>query len=152
MTQTLVQDVTLRDGMHSVRHQFTLDDRSGAIVAALDAAGVDAIEVSHGDGLGGSSFQYGPGSTPTGSGSRRRPSTVTRARARDAAAARDRNDARADGRRDLGVRSVRVATHCTEADIAAQHIEAARELGMDAVGFLMMSHMSRRRAGARRRS
>lgn len=136
-----VQDVTLRDGMHAIRHRIELA-QVARIVAALDAAGVDGIEVAHGDGLAGGSLNYGPGSHSDWEWI-------------ETAAAQIR-DARlttlvlpgigtiGDLRRayDLGVRSVRVATHCTEADVSAQHISTARELGMDVSGFLMMSHLA----------
>jgi 4-hydroxy 2-oxovalerate aldolase len=136
-----IQDVTLRDGMHAIRHRIT-PDTVGRIVSALDAAGVDGIEVAHGDGLSGGSLTYGPGSHTDADWI--------------AAAAENIHHARlttlllpgvgtiADLKRAfaLGVRSVRIATHCTEADIAAQHIATARELGMDVAGFLMMSHLA----------
>lgn len=140
MTRVYVQDVTLRDGMHAIRHQLA-PAKAGEIVGALDRAGVAAIEISHGDGLAGSSLNYGPGSNTdwewieaavANAGSAiittlLLPGVGTVTELRRAA--------------ELGVRSVRVATHCTEADVAAQHIAQARELGMDVSGFLMMSHM-----------
>ncbi len=136
-----VQDVTLRDGMHAVRHRIGVDEVR-QIVAALDAAGVDAIEVAHGDGLSGSSVNYGPGSHTDGEWIEAAADVVQNARLTTlllpgVGTIHDLTRAYA-----LGVRSVRVATHCTEADISAQHIAAAREIGMDVSGFLMLSHMA----------
>ncbi len=139
MTRIRITDTTLRDGSHAVRHRYTADQVRG-VVAALDAAHVPVIEVTHGDGLAGSSFNYGFSGTPE----------------LDliAAAAETAHEARiavlllpglgtvADLRRaqTSGARVARVATHCTEADVSIQHFRAARELGMETVGFLMLSH------------
>jgi 4-hydroxy-2-oxovalerate aldolase len=141
MKSIRIIDATLRDGMHAVSHRFT-PDQMAAVAAVLDAAGVGTLEVGHGDGLGGSSYQYG------------------------FAAASDREYLTAAGKAmkkagldvllipgigtiehlkeaiECGVRTVRVATHVTEADVGEQHIRFAKNNGLEAVGFLMMAHMS----------
>lgn len=132
-------DSSLRDGSHAKGHQFTID-HVRSIVAALDAAGMPVIEVTHGDGLGGSSFNYG--------------FSLTDERELMAAAVATANRSKIaclmvpgigtlddiNAVHDLGVSIVRIATHCTEADVSIQHFGLARELGLETVGFLMMAH------------
>lgn len=132
-------DTSLRDGSHAKGHQFT-EQHVRDIVAALDAAGMPVIEVTHGDGLGGSSFNYGRSLTDERILMKTAVETAERAKiaALMVPGIGTMDDMRAC--RDLGVSIVRVATHCTEADISIQHFGLARELGFETVGFLMMAH------------
>ena len=133
-------DSTLRDGSHALRHQFT-PDQAAAIAGALDAAGVPVIEISHGDGLGGSSFNYGFSKVDERDLLRAAVGAVKRAKLAvllipGIGLARDLEDVH-----EIGVSVARIATHCTEADISIQHLRRAKDLGMETVGFLMMAHM-----------
>ncbi len=140
-TPIFVQDVTLRDGMHAVRHRISPEDVR-RIVVALEDAGVDAIEVAHGDGLAGGSLNYGPGSHTDWEWIEAAASVLKRARLTTLLLPGVGTVHELKRAHDLGVRSVRVATPCTRAGVSAQHIAAARELGMDVSGFLMLSHMA----------
>jgi 4-hydroxy 2-oxovalerate aldolase len=133
-------DTTLRDGSHAMRHQFT-GEQVRAVVKSLDDAGVPVIEVTHGDGLAGSSIQYGFSLTNEMDLIEEARSTATRAKIAalllpGIGTRKELKDAV-----ERGIQVVRIATQCTEADISQQHFGMAKELGLEAVGFLMMSHM-----------
>ncbi|RFD24686.1 4-hydroxy-2-oxovalerate aldolase [Mycobacterium uberis] len=139
MWDVRITDTSLRDGSHHKLHQFTKGEVR-AIVAALDTAGVPVIEVTHGDGLGGSSFNYGFSKTPE-----QELIKLAAQTAKDAKIAflmlpgvgtkEDIKEAQ-----DNGGSICRIATHCTEADVSIQHFGLARKLGLETVGFLMMAH------------
>ncbi|CAM3443765.1 4-hydroxy-2-oxovalerate aldolase [Arcobacter aquimarinus] len=135
-----IHDMSLRDGMHSIRHQFSLEEMT-RMSTAMDSAGVPYIEVTHGDGLGGSSLNYGFGKhtdeewldavVPYMKNAK-----ISALMLPGIGIVKDLESAVKHG-----ISMVRVATHCTEADCSAQHIKAAVSMGIDTVGFLMMAHM-----------
>jgi 4-hydroxy-2-oxovalerate/4-hydroxy-2-oxohexanoate aldolase len=136
-----VHDMTLRDGMHPKRHQMTLEQMT-QIASGLDRAGVPYIEVTHGDGLGGSSVNYG---FPAHTDEQYLGAVIPLMKQAKVSALLIPGIGTVDHlmmAKDLGVHTIRVATHCTEADVSEQHIIKARSLDMDTVGFLMMAHMS----------
>lgn len=137
--KVIINDVTLRDGMHAIRHQYS-KEQIAELTRAIDDSGADIIEATHGDGLGGSSIQYGF--------SKETEEDIIKTAVSNAENAKIgvlllpgigviEHLERAHG---WGAQVARVATHCTEADVSEQHIRKAVELGMDTVGFLMMSH------------
>lgn len=136
-----LHDMTLRDGMHPKRHQMTLEQMT-SIACGLDAAGIPLIEVTHGDGLGGSSVNYG---FPAHSDEAYLGAVIPLMKQAKVSALLIPGIGTVDHlmmARELGVHTIRVATHCTEADVSEQHIGLARKLDMDTVGFLMLSHMA----------
>ena len=137
----LVHDMTLRDGMHPKRHQMTLEQMR-SIAKGLDEAGIPLIEVTHGDGLGGSSVNYG---FPAHTDEEYLGTVIPLMKRAKVSALLIPGIGTVDHLKmaqELGVHTIRVATHCTEADVAEQHISLARKLDMDTVGFLMMAHMN----------
>jgi 4-hydroxy-2-oxovalerate/4-hydroxy-2-oxohexanoate aldolase len=136
-----VHDMTLRDGMHPKRHQITLDEMRH-IAAGLDEAGVPLIEVTHCDGLGGASVNYGFPAHTDEEYLRAVVPLMKRAKVSALLLPGIGTVEHLRMAKDLGVSTLRVATHCTEADVAEQHLGAARKLGLDTVGFLMMAHMA----------
>jgi len=142
-----VQDTTLRDGMHAIKHAYT-PDQVRTIAKALDEAGVSGIEVTHGDGLAGTSFNYGFGTNTDLEWIEAAADVVKNAKLAvlllpGIGTVEDLQNAQA-----AGATSVRVATHCTEADVSKQHIEWAREHGMDVACLLMLAHMTEPKAFA----
>ena len=136
-----LHDMTLRDGMHPKRHLMTLEQMK-AVAQGLDAAGVPLIEVTHGDGLGGASVNYG---FPAHSDEDYLSAVIPLMKQARVSALLLPGIGTVDHLRmahDLGVHTIRVATHCTEADVSEQHITLGRKMGMDTVGFLMMAHMN----------
>lgn len=136
-----MHDMCLRDGMHSMRHQITIDQMID-IATGLDDAGVPFLQVTHGDGLGGSSLNYGRGLHTdkeyiTAVASRMKNAKVSVLHVPGIGTLDELRMAA-----DCGAKCVHVASHCTEADVTEQHIGLGRTLGMDTVGFLMMAHMT----------
>src|SRR5574340_716465 len=136
-----VHDMSLRDGMHPKRHQMSLEQMK-SIAVGLDEAGVPPIEVTHGDGLGGSSVNYG---LPAHSDEEYLSTVIPLMKQAKVSALLLPGIGTVDHLKmahELGVHTIRVATHCTEADVSEQHIGQARKMDMDTVGFLMMAHMN----------
>ena len=136
-----IVDTTLRDGMHSVAHQFTPDQMAG-IAAAMDVAGIDTIEVSHGDGLGGSCIQYGRGAATDEAYLQAVAPVLKRSKLAVLLLPGVGTKEDLDMAARVGAKVARIATHVTEADIAEQHIGVVKKHGMEAMGFLMMAHLA----------
>ncbi len=136
-----LHDMTLRDGMHPKRHLMTIEQMK-SIAQGLDNAGVPLIEVTHGDGLGGSSVNYG---FPAHTDEEYLGAVIPLMKQAKVSALLLPGIGTVDHLKmahSLGVHTIRVATHCTEGDVAEQHITMARKMAMDTVGFLMMAHMN----------
>ncbi len=141
MDRIFLTDTTLRDGSHTVSHQFTTDDVK-AVVSALDNAGIDMIELGHGDGLTGSTINYGFGKCDDYSLIKAAASVIKNAKLTVLLLPGIGTVESLEKAKECGATAVRVATHVTEADIAEQHIGAAKDMGLFTVGFLMMAHMA----------
>lgn len=138
--KVILHDMSLRDGMHAKRHQISLDEMVN-IATGLDEAGMPLIEVTHGDGLGGASLNYG---FPAHSDEEYLGAVIPKMKQAKVSALLLPGIGTVDHllmAKELGVSCIRVATHCTEADVSQQHITKSAELGLDTVGFLMMAHM-----------
>lgn len=135
-----IMDTTLRDGSHAVRHQFTKENVR-QIVQALDEAGVPVIEVTHGDGLGGSTIQYGVSLVDEMELIEEAVKTSKRAKIAALLLPGVGTKKELMQAKDIGIEMVRIATQCSEADVSQQHFGLAKELGLETVGFLMMAHM-----------
>ncbi|HCF1525236.1 4-hydroxy-2-oxovalerate aldolase [Pseudomonas aeruginosa] len=136
-----LHDMSLRDGMHAKRHQISLDEMV-SIATAMDEAGMPLIEITHGDGLGGASVNYG---FPAHTDEEYLGAVIPKMKHAKISVLLLPGIGTVDHlkmAKELGVSTIRVATHCTEADVSQQHITLAREMEMDTVGFLMMSHMA----------
>ncbi|TDU32587.1 4-hydroxy-2-oxovalerate aldolase [Panacagrimonas perspica] len=134
-------DMSLRDGMHPKRHQISIEQMK-TIAAGLDQAGVPLIEVTHGDGLGGASVNYGFAAASDEEYLRAVIPTLKQAKVSALLLPGIGTVEHLKMAADCGIHTIRVATHCTEADVSEQHIVAGRKLGLDTVGFLMMAHMA----------
>ena len=136
-----VHDMCLRDGMHAKRHQITVNEMV-KISKAMDEAGIPMIEVTHGDGLGGASITYG---FPTAKDEEYLTAVCKEMKNAKISALLLPGIGTVDHIRmavDCGISTIRIATHCTEADISQQHLAMARSIdNLDTVGFLMMAHM-----------
>lgn len=140
LRQVTLHDMSLRDGMHAKQHQISVAQMV-AVAKGLDEANVPLIEVTHGDGLGGASLNYG---FPAHTDEAYLSAVIPELKQAKVSALLLPGIGTVDHlhmAKDLGVNTIRVATHCTEADVSVQHIRASRALGLDTVGFLMMAHM-----------
>ena len=140
MAGIIITDTTLRDGMHAVSHQFT-PEQMAAVARGLDEAGVPIIEASHGDGLGGSSLQYGFAAASDEEYLKAVSAVLKRAKLAVLLLPGIGTKVDLEMAAGFGAKVARIATHCTEADISEQHMGLAKKLGMTVVGFLMMAHM-----------
>jgi 4-hydroxy-2-oxovalerate/4-hydroxy-2-oxohexanoate aldolase len=136
-----IHDMSLRDGMHTMAHQISIEQMR-TVAAGLDKAGVPLIEVTHGDGLGGNSVNYGFAAASDEDYLRNVVDVVKNAKVSALLLPGIGTVDHLNMAFDCGISTIRVATHCTEADVSEQHIAMGRKLGLDTVGFLMMAHMT----------
>lgn len=138
--KVIIHDMSLRDGMHTMQHQISIEQMK-AVAMGLDSAGVPLIEVTHGDGLGGNSVNYGFSACTDEQYLRSVVDVVKQAKVSALLIPGIGTVDDLHMAKDCGISTIRVATHCTEADVSEQHIAAGRKMGLDTVGFLMMAHM-----------
>lgn len=136
----ILVDTTMRDGSHAIRHGYTVDMVT-KIAGGLDRCGVPFIELSHGDGIGGSSFTYGFSKVDEFELFQAASKVIKNGRLTALLLPGIGTIENMKRAAECGVKAFRIATHVTEADVSAQHISAAKEMGLFAVGFLMMTHM-----------
>jgi 4-hydroxy 2-oxovalerate aldolase len=136
-----IVDSTLRDGSHALSHQFVAE-QVARVAKGLDDAGVEVIEVSHGDGLGGSTINYGFSKQPELEWLKAASSAIKKGKMAVLLLPGIGTKEDLKVASDFGAKVARIATHVTEADISEQHIGLAKKMGMKAIGFLMMAHMA----------
>ena len=141
MSRIYLTDTTLRDGSHTVSHQFTLDD-AAQIAGGLENAGIDIIEIGHGDGLIGSTINYGFGKHDDFSLISAAASQLTKSKLAVLLLPGIGTVEALQKAQKAGAKAVRIATHVTEADMGEEHVKAAKDMGLFVVGFLMMAHMT----------
>jgi 4-hydroxy 2-oxovalerate aldolase len=137
----IISDATLRDGNHAIRHQLTAEQIS-SYASEADRAGIDIVEVGHGNGLGGSSCLLGLAAVSDERMLGAARSSLKSSRLGVHFIPGFGKSADIDMAIAAGVDVIRIASHCTEANITARFIAQTKKAGKDAYGVLMMAHMA----------